>query len=505
MEEHDNPPQSADDLIRKIGYYNPKLDLPGYQYPPLELLPDTLRPLFSMAASEQTRHQMPLLLNGDDKPVFRELYHHPNVLLAGTIASGKTQFIYNQLICWLCAYHPAQLKFVICRSKPVDYNSIAKVERHFLAKVPGMDSPIAEDNQVGNAVSALVIECDARLNLFRKAKVKTIVDYNAKFIRRTLNPEEGHRYLPTIMLVMDDLNTFLNDETSDTLVRLTQQNLYTGIYLIAATSQIMARSISPQLRANFSVRLSMKLMSQNESRKILDRVGAEKLTPPGELLYEESGKLLKGMQPFIDYDTILHITEFIGGQRGYPSAMLLPTVIELDDPSDEFDIDDRDPMFEDAARLVVIHQQGSTSLIQRKLKLGYNRAGRIIDQLEAAGIVGPFDGAAAREVLFPDEYSLEQFLDGLNNGSNAESVTPKSETVKMKARRPSPTKRVNNKTTSFKTIKSNPVTATKFSKKVPPSKEDKRIANVIIWVIIIFVGFLVFLIGGWEGLLDWLK
>ena len=503
MEEHNGEPLNVEDLLRRVGPYDPKLDLSGYQYPPIDLLPEQMRLL--LQHFREKAFTLPLLLNVEPNAVFRELYHHPNVLLAGTIAAGKTQFIYNQLISWLYIYHPAELKWVICRSKPIDYNAIAKLERHFLAKLPSEPTVIAEGRQVVKTIDGLAMECDARLALFREAGVKTIRDYNDRFVNRRLNPEEGHRYLPNIVLILDDLYTFLDAETLTSLVRLTQQNLYTGIYLIAVTSQIMARNISPQLRANFSVRVAMKLMSQNESRKILDRVGAEKLSGAGEVLYEESGKLQKGTQPLIDYETITAISEFIASQRGYPSAMLLPEFVE--DSAlhlTDFDLNDRDSMFEEAARLVVLHQQGSTSLIQRKLKVGYERSGRIIDQLEAAGIVGPFEGSKAREVLFPDEYSLAQFLGGLNNGDTKENGTPETETVKANGGPVLP-KQVNDKPTSIRATKSNPVTAAKSSKKIPPSKEDKKIAKVIVWIIVVFVGLLIYLTGGWDGLLNWLK
>lgn len=418
MEEKDESPLRSQDLLQQFGSYDPKLDLSGYQYPTLDLLPESLRSLFQKVQDEYPKYKMPIFLSGEDNIPPRDLYHHPNVLLAGTIASGKTQFIYNQIIAWLYSFHPAELKLVICRSKPVDYNSLLKLERHFLAKLPAEQSPIAERGLVSSTITSLVIECTQRLDLFRKAGVKTIEDYNDLFVRRKLNPEEGHRYLPNIVLIMDDLQTWLDEKTSDALISLTQQNLYTGIYLIAVTSQIMARNITPQLRANFSIRLSMKLMSQNESRKILDRVGAEKLKPPGELLYLQGESLKKGVQPFIDYPTIQSICDFIGLQRGYPSAYHLPVYLEAPTSTSDIELSERDVLFEEAARLIVMHQQGSTSLIQRKLKIAYNRAGRIIDQLEAAGIIGPFEGFKVREVLYPDEHSLEQYLETLRNDND---------------------------------------------------------------------------------------
>lgn len=488
--------ENANGPSEDLPAYDPKMDLPTYAYPSIDEAPEMMRPLIAAIGEGKMRYGLPLLLGMGTPPLFRELYNHPNVLLAGTIASGKTQFIYNQLVCWMHTHHPAELKFVICRSKPVDYNSIANVECHFLAKVPGSASTISQGTGVVDAIESLVMECDARLELFRKAGLKTIADYNDLFTKRQLDPENGHRFLPNIVLVMDDLNTFLDDRATAALVRLTQQNLYTGIYLIAATSQIMARTISPQLRANFSVRLAMKLMSQNESRKILDRVGAEKLVPQGELLYEESGKLLKATQPFIDYQAILSLAEAIGCQPGYPSAMLLPAQYEGETQIDDFDITNRDSMFEDAARLVVLHQQGSTSLIQRKLKLGYNRAGRIIDQLEAAGIVGPFEGSSAREVLFPDEYSLKQFLKGLKVDDSPKAAPHKQAASKAEPIMSTPPKRVSHKKAAQfrRTIYTQTSKAKDSSPPVSVKTDQKTTRGVSIWIILIALGILLYVL-----------
>lgn len=383
---------------------------------------------------------------------------------------------------------------------------LPEVLRHFLATLPAEQTPIAEGKQVLHTINGLVIECHQRLNLFQYAGVKTITDYNNLFVRRELNPEQGHRYLPNIVLIMDDMQTFLDEETTKSLIALTQQNLYTGIYLIAATSQIMSRNITPQLRANFSIRLAMKLMSQNESRKILDHVGAEKLNPPGELLHEQGDRLVKDFQPLIDYNTIQSICNFIGLQRGYPSAYLLPTYVDdLEEPI-EFDLCDRDPLFEEAARLIVMHQQGSTSLIQRKLKLGYNQAGRIVDQLEAAGIVGPFEGSKAREVLYPDEYSLEQYLETLRNTDvpaiPCVSKPPEFDFEISKAQdkaTDSPQKKISTKRS---TLKNSTHSAT--LKSMPPDDSvSKAQTNLVMWVFIAIVALIIYLISGWERLVKW--
>lgn len=426
IKHYQEPPKITDpiNLVEEFGVYDEKLDLSGYQYPSLDLFPPQLHPLIEKINKQAAQYKLPLLLSDEENLTFQELYERPNVLLAGTIASGKTQFIYNQLVMWLYKFHPAQLKLVICKSKPIDYTAFAKLEKHFIAAVPGDQSPVIDQNNALPKINALIIECEQRQELFQKAGVKSVTDYNNKFVHRTLDPLLGHHYLPDIVLIMDDLHTFLNDDTIRSLIALTQKNLYTGIYLLAVTSQIMARNISPQLRANFSFRIGMKLMSQNESKKLLERIGAEKLTSSGQLVYERGEKLIKGHQPYLDYLYLSSICEYIGSQRGYPSPYLLPEYRFVENPPVIFDPKDKDQFFEEAARLIVMYQQGSTSLIQRKLKLGYNRAGRIIDQLEAAGIIGPFEGSKPREVLFPDEYGLEQYLEKLAANNNLEYTPP---------------------------------------------------------------------------------
>src|SRR5690606_19284196 len=250
------------------------------------------------------------------------------------------------------------------------------------------------------------------------AQVRNLKEYNAKFINRRLNPEEGHRYLPFIVLIVDefaDLMMTAGKEVETPIARLAQLARAVGIHLVIATQQPSVNIITGTIKANFPARLAFRVLSKVDSRTILDSGGADQLIGRGDMLLATGSDLIRIQCAFVDTPEVEEISDFIGGQRGYPSAMLLPEYVGEDGEGgiEDFDMRDRDSMFEDAARLVVLHQQGSTSLIQRKLKLGYNRAGRIIDQLEAAGIVGPFEGSKAREVLFPDEYSLEQFLDGL--------------------------------------------------------------------------------------------
>ncbi|MFD2968840.1 DNA translocase FtsK [Sphingobacterium bambusae] len=481
MKESDHCTPVENDKVNVPNNVDQALNLSTYHYPSLDLLPEDWRKLILNAKELSNSFVLPLLLDAEGTPVLQDMYRYPNVLIAGTIASGKTQFIYNQILLWLYFYHPAEIKLVICRSKPVDYNSLLSLEKHYLAKLSNQDYPISEGPQVTSTIAAMVLECDSRLELFRKAGVRTISDYNERFVSRHLSVNEGHRFLPNIVVLLDDLQTFLDDnEVEKTLVDLLQRNFYTGIYVIAATSQIMSRSITPQIRANFSLRIGMKLMSQNESQRILDRVGAEKLRLLGELLYESSGRLIKARQPVIDYASITKVTDFIGRQRGYPSAMMLPSSIAAIDQNDDFSLEDQDYLFVDAARLVVMHQQGSTSLIQRKLKLGYNRAGRLMDAMEAAGIVGPFEGSKARDVLYATEDELEEYLSSLSGGKQFRPLAKAD--IDVRNQHP-----IDTKVEIFE--------QDKFPKSLFPDKQitnKKKNRNSVKWVLLLVVGFILY-------------
>jgi len=262
---------------------------------------------------------------------------------------------------------------------------------------------------------------DQRYDLLKNAQVRNLKEYNAKFIHRKLNPNDGHRFLPFIVLIIDefaDLMMTAGKEVETPIARLAQLARAIGIHLVIATQRPSVNIITGTIKANFPARLAFRVLSKIDSRTILDSGGADQLIGRGDMLLATGSDLIRLQCAFVDTPEVEKISEFIGSQRGYSSAWYLPEYVDENGEGGsikDFDPDDRDPMFEDAARLIVMHQQGSTSLIQRKLKLGYNRAGRIIDQLEAAGIVGPFEGSKAREVLIIDEYALEQFLDNMKN------------------------------------------------------------------------------------------
>lgn len=510
---------AADELVEKVGQYDPKLDLSGYQYPTLDLLRDygtgkitvnnqeleankdkivetlanynieiakikatigptvtlyeiipkpgvriskiknleddialslaalgiriiapmpgkgtigievpnshpemvSMRSVLATEKFQRTDMDLPIALGRtiSNEVFIADLAKMPHLLVAGATGQGKSVGINAILTSLLYKKHPAELKFVLVDPKKVELSLFKKVERHFLAKLPGEEEAIITDTKkVINTLNSLCIEMDARYDLLKNGQVRNLKEYNAKFVNRRLNPEEGHRFLPFIVLIIDefaDLMMTAGKEVETPIARLAQLARAVGIHLVIATQRPSVNIITGTIKANFPARLAFRVLSKVDSRTILDSGGADQLIGRGDMLLATGSDLIRIQCAFVDTPEVEEISDFIGSQRGYPSALLLPEYIDENGEggSGDFDMNDRDAMFEEAARLIVLHQQGSTSLIQRKLKLGYNRAGRIIDQLEAAGIVGPFEGSKAREVLFPDEYSLEQFLDGL--------------------------------------------------------------------------------------------
>ncbi|MDR6786048.1 DNA translocase FtsK [Pedobacter africanus] len=427
-----NEPSVQKDLSNSV--YDPAFDLSGYQYPELALVSPEFKKTLVASMSRRDACSFPVLLGDSSDVQVEDLFNRPNMLIAGTTGSGKTQFIYNQIAFWLFYKHPSQLKFIFCGSKSIDYNLFGKLEKHFLAGVDKGRSIVTPEN-FRETATALIFEIQQRIHLFTLAGVKTIKQYNALIIKKQLDYNQGHHYLPDIAVLIDDLYNFSYSEELDSqLILLTQQNSHTGIYVLAATSQVNSPSISRQLRSNFVLRVAFRLISQSDSKKILDNIGAEKLVHPGAMIYNFSGQLLKAQQPFIEYKDLQNLAEGIAAQKGYPEGYLLYNP----NPEPKIDLDALDPLIDDAARLIVMHQQGSTSLIQRKLKLGYNRAGRMIDQLEVIGVVGPFEGSKAREVLIPDDYALEMFLNELHNPGD-QSPVDKSSSIKPVTENPSRT------------------------------------------------------------------
>ncbi len=350
-----------------------------------------------------------------------DLAKMPHLLMAGATGQGKSVGLNAILTSLLYKKHPSQLKFVLVDPKKVELTIYNKIERHFLAMLPdGEEAIITDTKKVINTLNSLCIEMDQRYDILKDAACRNIKEYNQKFVDRKLNPEKGHRYLPYIVLVIDELADLMmtaGKEVETPIARLAQLARAIGIHLVVATQRPSVNVITGIIKANFPARLSFRVTSKIDSRTILDTGGADQLIGQGDMLLSMGSEITRIQCAFVDTPEVDDICDFIGGQQGYSSAYVLPefTGDDGDSSSSMVDLSDRDTMFNDAARLIVSHQQGSTSLIQRKLKLGYNRAGRIIDQLEAAGIVGAFEGSKAREVLISDEHSLEQLLNSLDN------------------------------------------------------------------------------------------
>ena len=343
-----------------------------------------------------------------------DLVKMPHLLMAGATGQGKSVGLNVILTSLLYKKHPSEVKFILVDPKKVELNIYNKIERHYLAKLPNSEESIITDNKkVIYTLNSLCIEMDNRYELLKNAMCRNIREYNQKYKSRKLNPDNGHRFLPYIVLVVDefaDLIMSAGKEVETPIARLAQLARAIGIHLIIATQRPSVNVITGIIKANFPARIAFRVTSKIDSRTILDVSGADQLIGRGDMLYTQGNELIRIQCAFVDTPEVEKISEFIGSQKGYQDAHLLPEFSGEDNEIGEINIEDRDELFEDAAKVIVIAQQGSASLIQRKLKLGYNRAGRIIDQMEAAGIVGPFEGSKARQVLIPDLNTLEQYM-----------------------------------------------------------------------------------------------
>ena len=380
----------------------------------------SMKSLITSKAFQETKYDLALGLGRTitNDAYIVDLTKMPHLLVAGATGQGKSVGINAIITSLLYKKHPSEVKFVLIDPKRVELPLYAKIERHFLAKLPGEEDAIITDTQkVINTLNSLCIEMDNRLELLKDAQARNIKEYNEKFISRRLNPEKGHRYLPYIVLIIDefaDLIMTAGREIEPPIGRLAQLARAIGIHLIISTQRPSTNIITGFIKANFPTRIAFRVFSSIDSRTIIDATGADRLVGRGDMLVSTGAEPVRVQCAFIDTPEIEELTEYIGSQQGYQDAMHLPEYIDDSEIGlQDVDLRKRDPMFEDAARLVVQHQQGSTSLIQRKLSIGYNRAGRIIDQLEAAGIVGPFEGSKARDVLCSDYTRLEQILKDL--------------------------------------------------------------------------------------------
>ena len=385
----------------------------------------TIVSMHSAIASQKfqsSKMQLPIALGKtiSNETLVVDLAKMPHLLMAGATGQGKSVGLNAVLTSLLYKKHPAEVKFVLVDPKKVELTLFNKIERHYLAKLPDSEDAIITDNtKVINTLNSLCIEMDNRYDLLKNAFCRNIAEYNKKFKERKLNPNDGHQFLPYIVLVVDefaDLIMTAGKEVETPIARLAQLARAIGIHLIIATQRPSVNVITGIIKANFPARIAFRVTSKIDSRTILDGAGADQLIGRGDMLYTQGNDLIRIQCAFVDTPEVERITEFIGSQKAYPDAYLLPEYVGEEGGTNlDIDIADRDKLFKEAAEIIVTAQQGSASLLQRKLKLGYNRAGRLIDQLEAAGIVGGFEGSKARQVLVPDLMALEQLLENEKN------------------------------------------------------------------------------------------
>jgi len=348
-----------------------------------------------------------------------DLAKMPHILVAGATGQGKSVGINVIITSLLYKKHPSQLKFVFVDPKKVELTLYSVLEKHYIAKLPNEDECVITDIQkVKYTLNSINVEMDQRYELLKRAHARNVKEYNKKFINRRLNPEKGHRYMPYIVIVIDefaDLIMTAGKEIELPIARIAQLARAVGIHMIIATQRPSTNIITGVIKANFPTRIAFKVASMIDSRTILDTPGANQLVGKGDMLIASGGDLTRVQCGFIDTPEVEHVCSFIAEQKGYPTAFMLPEYEEDQEAGPgEVDLNSRDELFDDAARVIVLNQMGSTSMIQRKFSIGYNRAGRIMDQLEVAGVVGPSEGSKARQVLIHDEYSLEQLLKSLN-------------------------------------------------------------------------------------------
>ena len=389
----------------------------GIEVPNKDATIVSMRSVIASSKFQKAEMQLPIAFGKtiSNETFVVDLAKMPHMLMAGATGQGKSVGLNAVLTSLLYKKHPAEVKFILVDPKKVELTLYNKIERHFLAKLPGSEDAIITDNtKVINTLNSLCIEMDDRYELLKLAMVRNIKEYNTKFKARKLNPNDGHKFLPYIVLVIDefaDLIMTAGKEVETPIARLAQLARAIGIHLIIATQRPSVNVITGIIKANFPARIAFRVTSKIDSRTILDSQGADQLIGRGDMLYTQGNDVTRIQCAFVDTPEVAKITEYIGSQRAYPEAHELPEYSGEDSGTGlDYDIADRDALFQEAAEVIVTAQQGSASLIQRKLKLGYNRAGRIVDQLEAAGIVGPFEGSKARQVLVPDLAALDQLL-----------------------------------------------------------------------------------------------
>ncbi|MDR1810179.1 MAG: DNA translocase FtsK [Prevotella sp.] len=381
----------------------------------------SMQSIISSRVFQESKYDLPVALG---KTITNEVFMFdlckmPHLLVAGATGQGKSVGLNAIITSLLYKKHPAEMKMVLVDPKMVEFNIYSRIEKHYLAKLPDAEKAIITDvTKVTQTLNSLTKEMDDRYELLMAASVRTIKEYNEKFIKRRLNPMKGHRYLPYIVVIIDEFGDLImqaGKEIEMPIARIAQKARAVGMHMIIATQRPTTNIITGTIKANFPARMAFRVTSQIDSRTILDQSGANQLIGRGDMLFSSGSDLIRIQCAFVDTPEVEGIAQFIGNQQGYSHAFELPefSTDGLDDDKAPVDLNDKDSLFEEAARLIVIHQQGSTSLIQRKFSIGYNRAGRLMDQLERAGIVGATQGSKPRDVLLADEYSLEKLLDSL--------------------------------------------------------------------------------------------
>ncbi|MDR1632680.1 MAG: DNA translocase FtsK [Dysgonamonadaceae bacterium] len=381
----------------------------------------SMHSIISSRKYQESSYELPIALGRTiTNEVFMvDLAKLPHLLVAGATGQGKSVGLNAAITSLLYKKHPAELKFVLIDPKMVEFTIYSAIEKHFLAKLPDVEKPIITDfTKVIDTLNSLTEEMDSRYELLEKAGSRNVKEYNEKFINRRLNPQKGHKFMPYIVVIIDEFGDLImtaGKEIELPIARIAQKARAVGIHMIIATQRPTTNIITGTIKANFPARVAFRVISSIDSRTILDGQGANQLIGRGDMLFFQGSDMVRVQCAFVDTPEVERISKFIGSQPAYPTAFILPEYVgeSRDKSTADFNPEDRDPMFEEAAQLIVAHQQGSTSLIQRKFSIGYNRAGRLMDQLEQAGIVGPTQGSKPRDVYILDEYQLRQRLDAM--------------------------------------------------------------------------------------------
>lgn len=381
----------------------------------------SMHSIISSRKYQESGYELPIALGRTitNEVFMADLARLPHLLVAGATGQGKSVGLNAAITSLLYKKHPGQLKFVLIDPKMVEFTIYSAIERHFLAKLPDVEKPIITDfTKVIDTLNSLTEEMDSRYELLEKAGSRNVKEYNEKFVNRRLNPQKGHKFMPYIVVIIDEFGDLImtaGKEIELPIARIAQKARAVGIHMIIATQRPTTNIITGTIKANFPARIAFRVISTIDSRTILDGQGANQLIGRGDMLFFQGSDMVRVQCAFVDTPEVERISKFIGNQPAYPTAFILPEFVgeRKDKSTDDFSMEDRDPMFEEAAQLIVAHQQGSTSLIQRKFSIGYNRAGRLMDQLEKAGIVGPAQGSKPRDVYVMDEYQLRQKLDAM--------------------------------------------------------------------------------------------